>query len=323
MARRDPTQEALDHLSQLSRDGYDESYLGVIQKYLDHRSNHVVGKAAGLTQEWDLDPFQTDLETNFFRFMKNPVKSDPMCVAKRSIVQCLMHLGTPSENIFLSGLTHIQMEPSFGPPVDTAPGLRGDSGRALAKLDHPDTFRIHASLIMDSEPETRRIATNTLTDLACLESELLLRSKILATDIEPDIIASCFSGLMQFAPAASLQFVSNYLSNNELSTAHSAALALGESHHPDSFGLLRNAWGDSNLALPQYELVLPIALTRSDDAFTFLMEQLDNVPDAYLFSYLEAMSVFAGNPEKNDRITEKLHMEKSADIVDFWNKLNN
>jgi hypothetical protein len=323
MVKRDPTQEALDQLSELLQDGYDESHLNQIQKFLDHRSNHVVGKTAELIQEWELEQFKSELEANFFRFMMNPVKSDAMCVAKRSIVQCLMHLAVPAEKVYLTGLTHIQLEPVFGKPEDTAPGLRGDSGRALAKTDHPDTFRFHATLIMDSQSETRRIAVKTLTDLATIESELLLRTKILVNDTEPDIIADCFSGLMKMAPNESLEFVSNYLTSNELSTAHNAALALGESHHPQSFELLQRAWEDANLALPQYELVLPMALTRSDDAFRFLLQQLHGVTDSLMPGYLDAMSVFSGNADKNHQISEKIRSEKSSEILNYWNKIGN
>jgi len=318
MAKTDSTQKALDRLSELEEDGH---AIDEIADFLSHKSNHVVGKAASIIQEMGSDQFDAQLEENFFRFMKNPIKSDPTCVAKRNIIKCLLHMGSPAESVYKAGLAHIQMEPAFGPPVDTAPGLRGDCGRALAKIDHPDTFRIHASLIMDSEPETRRIAINTLIDLATIESEILLRTKILSTDLESDILADCFTGLMQIAPHESLEFVALHLASPDLACAHGAALALGESHHPKSFELLKQAWENESLPLPQYELLLPIALGRSDEAFNFLLDQMDDTPEAFMTGYLDALSVFSGNDQKRETIFERLQIEKSPNSVGYWRKI--
>ena len=47
--------------------------------------------------------------------------------AKTAIVQCLSRLELGSPEVFLRGLHHVQMEPAYGGPVDTAVELRSES----------------------------------------------------------------------------------------------------------------------------------------------------------------------------------------------------
>ena len=56
----------------------------------------------------------------FHRFMENPVKTDPGCSAKVELVTALHDLDCAREEVFLQGLRHVQKEPGWGPPVDTA-----------------------------------------------------------------------------------------------------------------------------------------------------------------------------------------------------------
>src|SRR6185436_2549232 len=110
---------------------------GEVSHYLAHKSNAVVAKAAKLVADFELHDVQEQLVAAFNRFMKDPVASDRGCSAKTEIVRALESLGVPEAKVFLTGLRHVQMEGSFGPPVDTAAALRAACAMGLVHMNHP------------------------------------------------------------------------------------------------------------------------------------------------------------------------------------------
>src|SRR5262249_19055805 len=81
-----------------------------LRKALKDRSNYLVSKAAAIVAELNLTDLIPDLLAAFERFLIDPVKSDPQCWAKLAIVKALKDLGHREPDVFLRGLTHIQLE---------------------------------------------------------------------------------------------------------------------------------------------------------------------------------------------------------------------
>ena len=176
MKSNDKTLQALSRVKELEAEESTEATHNELIALLDHRSNHVVGPAAELTGEWELEAAIPSLEKAFYHFLENPTKTDPGCVAKRPIVETLTKLGCANAELFLTGVRTIQLDPMWGKPEDTAAGLRGVSGRALLSIRHPEAMLIHADLLMDTKIETRRIAIDSLAELGTSDAELMLRT---------------------------------------------------------------------------------------------------------------------------------------------------
>src|SRR5436309_16060236 len=126
--KRDPVAEALQALSEAAGRPHDAATLALVRDSLAHRSNHVVAPSA---READLSALAPDLITAFPRFLEDPVRRDPGCVAKTGIVHALLSFGDAASDVFLRGVVHVQREPAFGPPIDTAPELRATSAMGL------------------------------------------------------------------------------------------------------------------------------------------------------------------------------------------------
>src|SRR5262249_1681220 len=87
---------------------------GAVHKALRDRNNYAVSKAAPLAAELNLHGLIPDLLSAFDRFLADPIKSDPQCWAKNAIAKALKDLGHRGPEVFLRGLTHVQLEPVMG-----------------------------------------------------------------------------------------------------------------------------------------------------------------------------------------------------------------
>src|SRR2546426_3639161 len=158
--KRDPVAEALHALSEAAGRPHDAATLALVRDSLGHRSNHVVARAARAAREADLSALAPDLIAAFPRFLEDPVRRDPGCVAKTGIVHALLSFGdTAGSDVFLRGAVHVQREPAFGPPIDTAPELRATRAMALVVAGHPAALAICVGLLVDPEPTAEREAS--------------------------------------------------------------------------------------------------------------------------------------------------------------------
>lgn len=283
-----------------------DAHIAELRKLVSSKSNHVAGAAAEVLGDWDAHDAGPDLAAAFDRFMNDPVKTDPGCAAKRPIVEALIELQYADADLYLRAARHVQQEPMWGKPEDTAPAVRGLGGRGLVTMQAPDAMHVIAELIMDREIEARRLTVDTLTQLGTNEAALLLRCGALAVphreNINPmhpqeTIVGECLYGLMQIAADESLEFVARFLCG-DADTLLSAALAIGESRHPDAFRILEAQW--KRTLLQRERLLLPIALTRSDDAFQFLGHVLVNEDEWK--EALNALTLFAADDQRNAQI---------------------
>jgi hypothetical protein len=140
--KRDPVQAALKTLAEAVRQPRGEATLALVRDSLAHRSNHVVARAARAAREADLAAVAPVLIEAFPRFLEDPIRRDPGCVAKTEIVRALLSFTDPAPNVYLRGAVHVQREPAFGPPIDTAPELRAISAMALVVTEHPAALTI-------------------------------------------------------------------------------------------------------------------------------------------------------------------------------------
>src|SRR5579864_4394182 len=179
--------------------------------FLRHKSNHVAAAAATTAERLEAVALAQDLVDAFLELMQEPAKRDPGCKALIAIAKALVTMEQDAARVYFLGLRHVQMEGSFGPPVDAAAELRGVCAQGLARMAHPDALQECVTLLVDRETAARAGAVRAIADAGVQEAALLLRLKALVGDPKIEVTAECFTSLLRLAPAPSLAFVANFL----------------------------------------------------------------------------------------------------------------
>jgi len=319
MAKTLSIEEKLTRLGSLARHPLTEADIKELRKALAAANNLVVAKAAKVVAACHLETLTQQLVDAFERFIGKPAKADQRCFAKVALVEALDALDYHDYEVFLKGIHHVQMEPVYGGQEDTAADLRAKSAIALAKQEYPGVFFELVPLLADPEPQPRIAAIKALTYLNEDKSELLLRLKVLTGDDEPQISSECFAGLMSIAPQRSMPFVANYLTASDVLITEGAALALGESRDPQAFGLLRDVWEDTLDQELKKLLLLPMALSRCDDAFQFLLDVVACEYKDYAAAAVKALRVYADSEEQREKIQHTVTTRHDLLVTEAYN----
>jgi HEAT repeat protein len=301
MAHARKTEDCLEALSQLRKDPSAPAARAEIGQYLAHKSNAVVAKAAKMVGDFELQDLRPHLIEAFHRFMKDPATTDRGCAAKTALVRALEAMAAPEEAIYLAGIRHIQMEGSYGPPIDTAAALRSASAMALVHMHHPDAVLHIVTLLVDREADARIGAVRALAWSERPEVVPLLRLKVLAGDESVDVIAECFTALLAVSPARSLEFVAGYLDSSAAAVAETAALALGQSRDAAALDVLKTRCAAAGESLRR-ALFAGLALAREDGAFEFLFSLVETAPEKIAAQALSALAIY----RHDDRIRSRV-----------------
>ena len=302
MPRARRTEDCLEELHRLRGRLPSAEASAEMHAYLCHKSNLVVAKAAKLACEFELHELRADLVAAFDRFMQDPAKSDHGCSAKTEIVRALESLAAPEGSVFLAGIRHVQMEGSFGPPIDTAPGLRAASAMGLVHMNHPDAILEIVSLLVDSEADARVGAVRALAWSGRPESVPLLRLKVLQADPSVNVMGECFMALLAIAPGSSVDFVARHLDSRNAALAEAAALALGESHLERAVEALIHKWGVHAAATLQSALVSALALARTDNAVDFLFSKIETASERLAVEIISTLALYKHDDRIRDRV---------------------
>jgi len=275
-----------------------------LASFLRHKSNHVVSAAASTAERLESVALAQDLVDAFLELMKDPAKRDPGCQALIAIAKALVTLDEPAAKVYFAGIHHVQMEGSFGPPIDAAAPLRGLCAQGLARMGHADALLECVNLLADKEVPARVGAIRGIADSGDIAGALLLRLKALVGDKEDEVIGECFAGLLRLAPAPSVEFVAGFLKSASEEIRERAALALGESHLAAAFQVLREAWVETAQAARRRTLLLSIAMLRLDEAVEFLLTRLAEDRDAAAADALVALALYGRDESVRKRIEE-------------------
>ena len=318
MVKRPTLKEKLARLAELAKGRLSAETAMELRKALSGASNALAARAADVAAKLEAAELIPDLVAAFGRFMDNPEKTDKGCTAKTAEVKALVGLGYDEDGVLLRGIRHVQMEPVYGGRADTAANLRAECAMGLVRIGHPDTLFELTTLLMDGEPQPRRAAVKALAYLGAEPCELLLRIKVLAGDPEPDVIGDCFAGLIGINAERSMPFVSEYLASDDEVVAESAAIALGESRKPEAFQILRDHWEDALRSDRRKTLLLPMALTRCDEAFEFLLEVVLDRPPDYAIAAVKALKIFAHDEGHRRRIRKSVEERDEFPITEAY-----
>jgi HEAT repeat protein len=275
VAKASSIEDRLGEIGKLSRAPDTPETRKELRKHLASKVSLIVAKAAAIVAHIEDHDFTPDLIAAFHRFMTDPAKTDKGCAAKTAIVKALLAAESDDEEVFLKGVRHVQLEPTWGGRADTAAPLRALCGLGLVQVGSPDAMNELAALLADKEADARIGAARALAHCGPAAAPLL-RFKVLTGDEEPAVLAECLSGLMTLSPSAAFEFVARFVDQNCPSLYEHAALALSESRLPGVFELLKEKWTGTFDREFKKTLLLPIALTRSEAARDFLISVLES-----------------------------------------------
>ncbi|NOZ39510.1 MAG: HEAT repeat domain-containing protein [Planctomycetes bacterium] len=204
-------------------------------------NNRLVGRAAAIVGQHQLECFIDDLRTAYERFLENPLKTDRGCEAKIPLCEALRQLEYDDADFFLEGIHYRQHEPAYNDQryVDTAAELRAICGFALTQLNDSRAMSELVDLLGDPEKTARAGAARAIAHARGQASELLLRLKIDLGDSKPEVLGECFAGLLRIDPRGGIERIARFLEHPNEDVCCEAALALGESRTEAAFAPLR------------------------------------------------------------------------------------
>jgi HEAT repeat protein len=319
LKKPDPVEQALDRLAALKNEADGPAVSAELEAFLKNRSNLVVAKAAKVASHFRARNLVPELVAAFHRLMQNPAKLDKGCAATIEIVNALYELDYVEPEIYLQGIHHVQMEGSFGPPVDAAAKLRAISALALVRTAHPAAMDEVVSLLVDEWPDARVGAVRALAVNGGPAGALLLKLKLLTGDSEPDVLAECFSGLLTAAPERSLRLIASFIDSEDLAIAEAALLALGSSRMPEAFDSLKARWETAGGPLRK-TVLLAIGMIRSDEAIEFLLALLAECSPATAKDVLAALALFRDNEKVRSRVEGVVASRKEKSVSEILGK---
>ena len=228
----------------------------------------------------------------------------------RRIVVALYAMEYDSADVYLKGVRHIQMESAYGPPVDAAAQLRGDSALGLVGTRHPDALFEVVRLLADKEPRARMGAARAIGSLVGEAGELLLQ--VLTGDSEPDVLGECFSGMLASGSERSLRFVRAYLDHEDRAIAEAAILALGASRLPGAIDALRKKWGRTVQGPIRKTLLLALATARQDAALEFLLSLVAEGDSRVASEVVTALRTYRNEERVRKALEEALEKRGTA-----------
>jgi hypothetical protein len=305
---------ALDAFRQLPPEAATEP----LRKALTNRNNFVVGKAADLIRTLNLSQLIPELLIAFDRFFEDPIKTDPQCWAKNAISRALAAFEHQDAAVFLRGMKHIQLEPSYGGPSDSAGTLRATCALALVQcrsLIEADLLSHLVELLGDKDKAVRTEAVRAIEQVGSPSAALLLRLRaILDSNLksrkpgekpeeEPEVLGACYSGILRIEGPNAIPWIARFLASAD-DPAAEAALAIAGTHSAQAFETLRERF--TKEADPWFCSVLlsAIALTRQDAALEFLFDVV-RTESLQAEAAIEAILRAAPSPEVLNRL-EKL-----------------
>ena len=271
----DPTEEALSALTQLERANNHPALAEALPAFLRNRSPAVIARAARLTVSLALTP---NLIEAFRKILPDPVKRDPGCRALTAISTALAAMEAPAAEIFAIGIRHQQWEGSFGPPIDTAAGLRGISAMGLVAIADPAALLACCDLLNDPEADARIGAIRALGASAKPEAELLLRFKAALGDKRSDVTSECFLNLLHLTPRTGVPYVASFLESPNEETAEAALWALALSRHEAAIACLL-ARLESAKFRQAVQVLEALALYKTDETRRAQVRQILDVRD--------------------------------------------
>lgn len=316
MAKSDPIELVLDRLGELRHAEPSEQTVEEVRGCLRNRSNLVIAKAAKVARDLRLAVLLPDMVAAFDKLMTNAPKLDKRCAAVTELTSALCELDYVEPEPYLKGLKHVQLEASYGPPVDAAAKLRGLSAQGLLRTRYADALAKVLPMLVDPEPAAREGAVRAFATNGGDAGALLLRLKVLTGDKEASVIGECFAGLLASSGEKAVGFVAAYVDSGDDAIAEAAMLALGESRLLAGFEVLREKLERTVAADSRNTLLAAIAASRLDEAVEFLVSVIERSNATTAAGAVEALSIYRNNERVVERVRGAVAARKERSLTE-------
>ncbi|XXX74888.1 hypothetical protein WMF30_45265 [Sorangium sp. So ce134] len=285
-----------------------------LRRFLADKNGYLVSEAAAMASRLGLRELVPELTAAFARLLEDPIKNDKGCSGKNRIVEALLAFDAHEPDTYVAGARHVQLEPAFGQPIDTAAGLRGLCAHALFHIGHRDALLEVAPLLADREPVTRAEAAAALGSSGLDAAAAALHLKALAGDREPDVLGACYRALLRLLPGRYLSFVAKVLQQGDDGAAEAAALALGESRLPEALPILQGELGGAGSRLRD-SVLLGMALLRTDAANDALVALVEEGAEPHAVAALSALALHRHDEALVERVRAAVKGRRSKKIA--------
>jgi HEAT repeats len=251
-----------------------------LTKALNLRNNFLVAKAANLALHHRLTRLTTNLAAAFPRFLEDAAKSDPQCWAKNAIAKALAAFEYQEPEFFLAGMRHIQLEPVWGGTEDSAGTLRGICALALVQCRGLNSHRVLTlltPLIADKELSVRVNSARAVEQVGTDSAALLLRLRAELASDGPELLGACYSGVLAIEGPSAIAWVTKFLPPEDDAAAE-AAMAIAQTHAPETFEILRTAFFRARDPWFRKAVLSAVAFTRQQEAIDWLLDLIAKEP---------------------------------------------
>jgi HEAT repeat protein len=314
MANRLSLEEKLAAIRRLREQPASPEGTAELRRSLADRSNLVVAAAAAVAGAQGLVELSADLEAAFNRFLVNPLKDDKLCRAKLAAIQALDKLEHERPEVFRTAARHIQFEPVWGPPEDSAAPLRAAAVFALARIGGSEDLPLLVDSLTDPRKDVRIASAQALASFANEAAALVLRLKARMGDLEPEVLCECLSGLLTIDPKENFPFVSGFLDPGDPAKCEAAVLALGKSRLPEAFEALKSCWKRAISTGMREQVLLGIAMLRLPAAIDHLLELVASDSETDAIAALFALKIHNYDPRLRQRIAEFVQKKGSRTL---------
>jgi HEAT repeat protein len=288
----------------------DAAQVAYLRKILTHKSNFLVSKAAKLVADTELISLLPDILAAFDRFFTDAAKTDPQCWAKNALSKALVKLGHRTVAEYLRGMRHHQMEPSFGPPVDTAGALRGTCTHALVDcpgISDSDLLTALLEPFTDIDKTVRMEAARAIGQVGGVSATLILRLRAMlgpgqAEQEEPEVLGEVYRSLLSLEGAQAIPIVASRLEPGD-DLAAEAAFALADLRTPEALKPLVSRFEEGADTWFASVLLSAIAQTRLPAAVDFLVSMIER-DGREAAAAIEAIGRIVPNAELRARIQQ-------------------
>jgi HEAT repeat protein len=314
---------ALEELSESFKAGaaLDSDGVEGLRKALNNKNNFLVSKAAKLVGEAEVAALMPEVLAAYERFFVDAAKSDPKCWAKDALAKALVKLGHVGKDAYLRGLRHHQMEASWGPPVDTAGGLRATCAHALVAcpgIPNDELVALLLEALVDTDKSVRVEGARAIANVGGTGAALALRLRALMGPVgqdadTPEVLGAVYGALLSLEGVEAIPLVAGVLEDGD-DLSGEAAFALAETRLPEALAVLTARLGGAGKKAPDTwfagVLTSAIAMTRLEDGFDSLIRQVER-DSRYALAALEALGRIAPSVELRERIEKAVESSGS------------
>ncbi len=298
--KNDPIESALARLDEIPV--HTPEGKAAFTKALAAKSNLIIAKAARLIGNAQWIDLNNEMASAFGRMIEKGAALDKACAAMIAIARALVQIEYDEPDLFLRGIHHVQMEASFGPPIDTATELREVCAMGLANSTYTHKLRELVPLLVDKEWQVRAGVIRAIGVIGNEAASLLLRYKMLSGDKDPEVMSDCFIALLALEGGDGLALVAPFAKSQDREIREAALLAMGASRRADALAWLIAEFPQTADPAGRKCILLSLSTSRVEAAIEFLLDLIRTASPPTAALATDALSIHGRDRQLREQV---------------------